>query len=120
MSYRARETKIIDELSNKMKDRKIMIGKATGAVRFFWLDDHLEVEEKLWHPVIIVKYLIALVLHIPILIVAGNGTTLFGFNSFRSSQHPTAKRLIDKKEIEDAIKKDKILRETELAKHQWV
>lgn len=119
MTYRAKEVKKITEFSNRIKDLKIAIGKTTGAFRFFWVDDHLEVEEKLWHPVIMLKYLLIIMLHVPFAIF-GSSTPLAGFDSFRSSQHPTARRLTDKKEIEEAIANDKVFRKNEFEKHSWV
>jgi hypothetical protein len=120
MSYRAKEVKKVTEFSHRMKDLKIRIGKATGAIRFFWVDDHLEVEEKLWHPVVMLKYLLILILYLPIFALGGASAPVIGFYSFRSSEHPTARRITDKKEIEEAIANDKIFRKNEFEKHSWV
>lgn len=120
MTYRAKEVKKMTEFSNRMKDLKITIGKVTGAVRFFWLDDHLEVEEKLWHPVIILKYLLILALWLPLLAISHGNMPMFGFDTFRSRFNPTAKRITDKKEIEEAIANDKAFRKSEFEKHSWV
>jgi hypothetical protein len=119
MSYRAKEVKKITEYNQRMTDLKINVGKSTGCLRFFWLDDHLEVEEKLWHPLIMLKYLVVIILHVPFAI-AGSSTPLLGFDSFRSSNHPTAKRITDSNEINDAIVKDKAFRKSEFDKHSWV
>lgn len=119
MTYRAKEVKKMTEFSNRIKDLKIVIGKATGAVRFFWVDDHLEVEEKLWHPLVMLKYLLIFLLYLP-LTIAGISSPLVGFDSFRSNKHPTARKITDKHEIEEAIEKDKIFRKNEFEKHSWV
>lgn len=119
MTYRAKEVKNITKLSNRMKDLKLAIGKSTGSVRFFWVDDHLEVEEKLLHPLTMLKYLLILLLNVP-LAMAGNTSPFIGFDSFRSSDHPTARRITDKKEIEEAIANDKVFRKNEFEKHSWV
>lgn len=120
MTYRAKEVKKITEFSHSIKDFKISIGKATGCVRFFWLDDHLEIEEKLWHPLIILKYLIVFVLWLPLLAVFQSSTPIFGIGRFRSSFNPEARKITDKKEIEEAIQKDKTFRKSEFDKHSWV
>jgi hypothetical protein len=120
MSYRAKEVKKVTEFSHRMKDLKITVGKATGSVRFFWVDDHLEVEEKLWHPLIMLKYLMIIILYLPLLAISHGAAPILGFDSFRSSSHPTARRITDKKEIEAAIANDKIFRKKEFEKHSWV
>jgi len=119
MNYQAKEVKLAYLLSYRMRNRKIAIGKATGCVRFFLLDNQLEIEEKLWHPLIILKYLFICILYIPLVAMGGLITDL-GFNSFRSKDHPTAKQITNREEIKAAIKKDRILRDTEFAKQQWV
>lgn len=120
MSYRAKEVKKFTEFNHRMKDLKIRVGKATGCVRFFWLDDHLEVEEKLWHPLIMLKYLMIVILYLPLLAISHGAAPIFGFESFRSSDHPTAKRITDISEINAAIIKDKSFRKTEFEKHSWI
>lgn len=119
MNYQAKEAKLAYLLSHRMRNRNIAIGKSTGCVRFFLLDDHLEIEEKLWHPLIILKYLIICILYVPLIFMGGQITDI-GFNSFRSKHHPTAKRITGKQEIAEAIKKDRVFRDAEFAKQQWV
>lgn len=120
MSYRAKEVKKFTEFNHKMKDFKIRVGKATGAVRFFWVDDHLEVEEKLWHPLIMLKYLMIIILYLPLLAISNGSAPILGFDSFRSSSHPTARRITNKDEINEAIIKDKAFRKAEFENHSWV
>jgi len=120
MTYRAKEVKKMTEFSNRMKDLKLSIGKAIGSLRFFWVDDHLEVEEKLLHPMIILKYLVILMLNIPLAILGNSSPLVFGLNSFRATDYPTARRIIDKKEIEEAIANDKAFRKRKFEKHSWV
>lgn len=120
MTYRAKEVKKITEFSNRMKDFKICVGKATGCLRFFWLDDHLEVEEKLWHPLIILKYLTILALWLPLVALSHGNVPIIGIDGFRSRFNPTARKITDKKEINEAIVKDKAFRKNEFDKHSWV
>jgi hypothetical protein len=121
MTYRAKEVKKITEFSNRMKDLKLAIGKTTGSVRFFWLDDHLEVEEKFWHPLIMLKYLLLLLFNASFAIIGVTNSFIgFDLDSFRSSDHPTARRITDKKEIENAIANDKSFRKNEFEKYSWV
>lgn len=120
MSYRAKEVKKFTEFNHRMKDLKIKVGKATGSIRFFWVDDHLEVEEKLLNPLIILKYIMTILLYIPLLMISHGTGPIFGFDSFRSSNYPTARRITDKDEINEAILKDKEFRKTEFEKHSWV
>lgn len=118
MSYRAKEVKEIIKASHAMRHTKIRVYQITGAARFFWFDNRIEAEEKLWHPLIILRYLLIAIVTLPIEYLTG--TPIICFEFFRSKNHPTAVKLTSKKEIEEAIEKDKNFHKKELDQHSWV